>query len=85
MATSSTRLTSRTSLLVVVGIAKPAADRDSMLRVENVRSRRVVDDDGLLQITADHAKILDVVALMVVAAFPEKSMVHDIVNVQLVQ
>lgn len=56
-----------------------------MLRVEDVRGRRVVDDDGVLQVSADLGEILDVVSLVVVAAFAEKSVVDDLVDVQLVQ
>lgn len=42
-----------------------------MLRVENVRGRRVVDNDGVLEISSDLGEILDVVALVVVAALSE--------------
>jgi hypothetical protein len=38
---------------VIVGIREPAADWDGMLRVEDVRSWRVVDDDGFFQVAAD--------------------------------
>lgn len=55
-----------------------------MLRVEYVRGRRIVDDDGVFQITSDLGQILDVVALVVVAAFAEQSVVDDIVNVKLI-
>lgn len=57
--------------LVVVCVREPAADGDGVLRVEDVRGRRVVDDDGILQIPSDLGEILDVVALVVVAAFAE--------------
>lgn len=39
--------------LVVVGVREPGADGDGVLRVEDVRSWRVVDDDGIFQITAN--------------------------------
>lgn len=56
-----------------------------MLRVEDVAGGRVVDDDGLLQVAADLTKILDVIALMVVTTFAEKTMMHDAVDVELVE
>ena len=56
-----------------------------MLRVEDVRGRRVVDDDGVLQVSADLGEILDVVSLVVVAAFSEQPVVDDLVDVELVQ
>ncbi len=70
---------------VVVRIREPTADGNGMLRVEDVRGRRVVDDDGVLQVSADLGEILDVVSLVVVAAFSEKAVVDDLVDVQLVQ
>lgn len=42
-----------------------------MLRVENVRCGRVVDDDRLAKWAANLAQILDVVALVVVARLAE--------------
>lgn len=69
---------------VVMSVREPAADRNGVLRVEYVRGRRVVDDDGIFQITSDLGQILDVIALVVVAAFAEQSMVDDIVNIKLV-
>lgn len=38
---------------VVVRVGEPTADRDGVLRVENVRSGRVVDDDCVLEIASD--------------------------------
>jgi hypothetical protein len=46
---------------VVVSIRKPAADRDRVLRVENVRRGRIVDDDGVLEVSTDLGKILHAV------------------------
>lgn len=43
---------------VIVGIREPAADRDGVLRVEDIRGWRVVDNDSVLQVTADLRKIL---------------------------
>lgn len=71
--------------LVVVGIREPTADGDGMLRVEDVRCGRVVDDDGVFEVPPDLRKILDVVPLMVVAALAEKPMMDDVVDIQLIQ
>ena len=38
---------------VIVRVREPAADRDGVLRVEDVRRGRVVDDDGVLEIATD--------------------------------
>lgn len=56
-----------------------------MLGVEDVGGRRVVDDDGVLQVAANLREVLDVVALVVVAALTEKTVVDDLVNVKLVE
>lgn len=66
-------------------VAEPAADRYGMLGVEDVARGRIVDDDRLPQIAAHLAQILDIVALVVVAALSKQSMVNNIVDVQLVQ
>ena len=57
--------------LVVVSVAEPAADRHRVLRVEDVARWRIVDDDGLWKVSAEHAEVFDVVAHMVVTAFSE--------------
>ena len=57
--------------LVVMRVGEPTADGDGVLGVENVRCGRVVDDDGVLEVAADLGEILDVVALVVIAAFAE--------------
>lgn len=66
-------------------VAKPAADRYRVLWVEDIAGGRVVNDDGLLQISPDLTEVLDVVALMVVAAFPEEAVMYDIVDIELVE
>jgi hypothetical protein len=71
--------------LVVVGIREPTADGNGVLRVEDVRCRRVVDDDGVLQVSADLRQILHVVALVVVAALPEQPVMDNLVDVQLIE
>ncbi len=53
--------------LVVVGVGEPRRDRDSVLRVEDVGCRGVVNNDCLAERSADLAEIFDVVSLVVVA------------------
>ena len=43
---------------VIVRVREPAADRDGVLRVEDVRRGRVVDNDSVLQVTTDLREIL---------------------------
>jgi hypothetical protein len=68
-----------------VSIREPAADRNSVLRVENIRRRRVVDDDRVLQVAANLRQVLDVVALVVVAAFSKQPVVDNLVDIKLVK
>ena len=46
---------------VIVGVREPAADRDGVLRVEDIRGWRVVDNDGILEVTTDLREILNYV------------------------
>ena len=71
--------------LVVVGVREPTADGNRVLRVEDVRRRRVVDDDGVLQVAAHLGEVLDVISLVVVAALPEQPVMDNLVDVQLVE
>lgn len=41
-----------------MSVGKPTADRDSMLRVEYVGGRGVVNDDCLFKVTTDLGEIL---------------------------
>lgn len=52
-----------------------------MLRVEDVRCWRIVDDNGLSQITADLGEVLDIVALVVVAALTKQPVMDNLVYV----
>lgn len=56
-----------------------------MLRVEDVGGWRVVDNDSVLQVTTNLRQILDIVALVVVAALAEETVVNDLVDVELVE
>ena len=66
---------------IVVRVAEPAANRYSMLWVEDVACRRIINDDGFSQIASNLAEILDVVALVIVTAFSEQAVMHNMVNV----
>lgn len=66
-------------------IREPTADGDSVLWVENIRCGRVIDDDGVLQVASNLREVLDVVSLVIITALPEKPMVDDFVDVQLVK
>ena len=44
--------------LIIVSIRKPATDGYRMLGMEDVRCWRIVDDDGLSNVTANLGKIL---------------------------
>lgn len=68
-----------------MSIGKPTADRHGVLRVEDIRRWRIVDDDGFSQIAANLRQVLDVVALVVVATFAEQAVMHDIMDVKLVE
>ena len=71
--------------LVVMCVAEPTADGDSVLWVENVRCRRVIDDYGLFEISTHLRKVFDVVALVVVTTLSEQAVVDHIVYVELVE
>jgi hypothetical protein len=43
---------------VIVRVREPAADRDGVLRVEDVRRGRVVDNNSVLQVATDLREIL---------------------------
>jgi hypothetical protein len=68
-----------------VRIGKPTADRDGVLGVEDVRSRRVVNDNGILEVSPNLGQILDVVALVVVATLSEEPVVYNLVDIKLVK
>lgn len=64
-----------------MSVREPTADRDGVLRVENVRGGRVVNDNRLLKVAANLREVLDVVALVVVAALAEQSVMYHAMNV----
>jgi hypothetical protein len=68
-----------------VGIREPTADGHGVLWVEDVGGGRVIDDDGVLQVSANLRQVLDVISLVIVAALAEESMVNNLVDVELVQ
>ena len=56
-----------------------------MLRMENIAGRRIVDDDGFVEVSSDLAQIFHIVALMVVTALSKQSVMHGVVNIQLIK
>lgn len=68
-----------------MGIREPTADGHGVLWVEDVRGGRVIDNDGILQVSANLGQVLDVISLVVVAALTEESMVDNLVDIELVQ
>lgn len=66
-------------------IRKPAANGDGMLRVENIGSWGVVNDDGVFEVPPNLREIFDVVSLVVVATLPEESVMNHFVDIKLIQ
>jgi hypothetical protein len=71
--------------LVVVGVREPTADRHRVLGVENVRSRRIVDNYCVFEVAPNLGQVLYIVALVVVATLAEQPVVDNLVDVQLVE
>lgn len=55
----------------VVHVVEPWHHRDSIIRVEDVGGRRVVQDEGFVEVSAQAAQIFDIAALVEYARFPE--------------
>lgn len=68
-----------------MSIREPTANWHGVLWVEDVGSRRVVDDYGVLEVATNLGQIFHIVALVVVAALTEKAVMDDLVDVQLVE
>lgn len=66
-------------------VREPTADGHGMLGVEDVGCGRVINDDGVLEVTSDLRQVLDVVSLVVVAALSEKTVVYHLVYVELIE
>lgn len=71
--------------LVVVSIGEPGGDGNGVLRVEDVRCGRVVNDDCLAEGAADLAQVFDIVSLVVIARLAEETVVDGVGDVQLVE
>lgn len=56
-----------------------------MLRMENIRGWRVVNNDCVFEVSTNLRKIFNVIALVVVAALSKQTVVDDFVDIQLVQ
>lgn len=70
--------------LTVVGVVVPTQDGDAVLRLELVAVRRIVDDYGLLELTAHTLHVLDVHAIVVAALLSEEPLRSDVLRIELV-
>jgi len=68
--------------LAIVRIVDERGAVDGILRVEDVRAGRVVDDDALRQVAVQQAQVLDVVALVVDAGLAEQPGADGLVRVE---
>jgi hypothetical protein len=84
-----------------VRVREPTADRDGVLRVEDVGSGRVVDDNRVLEVAPDLRQVLwllalavsivntstylHIVTLVVITALAEEPVVDNTVDIQLVE
>lgn len=66
-------------------VVEPGGDGNCVGGMEDITRRRVVDDDGVLEISAELTEVLDIVAHVVVTGFSKEAMVHDLVDVEHVQ
>jgi hypothetical protein len=62
-------------------IREPTTDRYGVLRVEDVRCWRIVDDDGFSEISSNLGKVFNVISLVVVTTFTEEAVVNDVVDI----
>lgn len=53
--------------------------------MEDVRSRRVIDNNGIANGPSELRQILDVVSSMIIARFTEEAVFDNMMNVQMVQ
>ena len=58
---------------------------DGIFRMENIRARGVVNNDGLRQVAVQQAQVLDVVALVVDAGLAEQPGADGLVRVEEVE
>lgn len=58
--------------LCVIHIVKPGLDRDSVFRVENVRGRRIVNNDDVTELSSQPAEVFDIVPSVKNARFSEE-------------
>ena len=65
-------------------IIEPTRDRHSVVRMENVRSRRVIDDNGIANGSSELRQIFDVISPVIVARFTEEAVFDDVMNIQMV-
>ena len=69
----------------ITGFINEGADGERIVRLKHIGVRRVVHDDGVLQRAPQAQQVLDVVALIGAAGFPEQPPSHHIRLVHQVQ
>ena len=69
----------------VMRVVEPGHHGDSVIRVEQVGRRRVVENNAVHQWPTEHGEVLDVIAAVAVATFAEQAMRHRFVDIDLVQ
>lgn len=68
--------------LGVMRVVEPCRDWHGVVRMENVGSGRIVENNAPFHVPTELRKVLDVVALVIVAALSEKSVSHDAIGIQ---
>ena len=71
--------------LGVVRVVEPCRDWHGVVRMENVRSGRVVEDDAPFHVSTELRKVFDVIALVIVTALSEESVSHNAIRIQHVE
>lgn len=66
-------------------IRKPTADWHSVLGMKDVGRRRIVDNNRILELPSNLREVFDIIALVVVAAFSEETMVYNVVDIKLIE
>lgn len=68
-----------------MSVREPAADGYRVLRMEYIRSRRIIDNDGLSKVTTNLGKILDIISLVVITTVPKQTVMDNVMDVQLIE
>ena len=68
----------------IMRIIEPTRYRNGVIRMEDIGSRRIIDNDSFSYWSTKLRKIFDVIAFVVVTRLSEQTMFNDIVDIQLV-